>query len=194
MHGGVDGLVHAGGAQQGGQFAATSVGQHGMEEVSRRDHGTADQPKTLLGHHVFELGLRDDVRMADGILTVPVHEGVKTLEVVIIHLFPLSDTIVQLVGIGPPAKEGVLRVQGLQQAMLLEELLDGGVGLVLTFPLTFPDGFHKVPVLAEQAVFSLAGLEHRPWSCPDGGDVVPVFAGSKWDTRARSTRRIRTLC
>ena len=154
MHGGVDGLVHVGGAEREGQFTATPVRQHRMEQVSGQDHGTADQAKVLPGHHVFELELGDDLRMAHGIPTVLVDIGVKTLEVVIVHLFPLLDFVVQLVGVGPPAKEGVPRVQGLREAMLLEELSNGGVGLALAFPLVFPDRLDEVAVFAEQAMFS----------------------------------------
>ena len=119
MHGGVYDLVRAGGAWWEGLFTATPVGQHEMEQVSRRDDGTADQPKILLGHHVFDLRLRNNLQMADGIPAVLIHKGVKTLEVIVINLFPLLDSIVQLVGIHSTAKEGVLRVQGLRDAMML---------------------------------------------------------------------------
>ena len=107
MHGGVDGMVHAGSTQGKGEFAAAPVGQDGMKQVGGWDHGTTHQAKVLADHYVFDLGLRNDVGMTHGIPTVLVHEGVKTLEVVIVHLFPLLDFVVQSVGVGPPTKEGV---------------------------------------------------------------------------------------
>ena len=72
--------------------------------------------------------------------------------------------------------------------MLLEELLDGGIGGALLFPLAFPDGLDEVPVLVEQTMFFLTGLEHivhglaqvaRMWLVPleeAGGAAMPEAA------------------
>ena len=131
-----------------------------MEQVGGRDHGATDQTKVLAGRHVLEPELRDDLGVTHGIPTVLVDEGVETLEVVIVHLLPLANFVVQSVGIGVSAKEGVQRVQGLWDAMMLEKLLDARIGGALALPLAFPHGLDKVAVLAKQLMFLLAGTEH----------------------------------
>ena len=114
--------------------------------------------------------------MTNGIPSVLIDKGLKTLIVVIINLFPLFHLVVQLIGVGPTAKEGVPQVQGLRELVILEERSNGRVGLTLTFPLALPHGFDQVPVFTEHSVLFFVSPEHIVHHLPQvsGMGFVPL--------------------
>lgn len=96
----------------------------------------------------------DDLGMANGAATVLVNPGVEAVKVAGEDPFFGLDSFVELAGVSAAALEGVPMVEGLRgQLTGLQDGLDSGIGILLTFTQVFPDGSDEVAVSAEEEVF-----------------------------------------
>lgn len=98
--------------------------------------------------------------MTNRITTVLVDVRVQALEIVIVNLFIAFHTFVQLVGVGPSTEESVAWVERLRCSDIgCQERSYVGIGLVLKYPVAFPDRTDQVAVLMEQIVLLLTKHE-----------------------------------
>ena len=103
-------FLDTGTAERKGEFLATAHGQDGVEQTSRGKNvhrgETKIRPQGLID------GLRDDLRMTDGVRAVLVHPRVQGGDIHIEYFLALPSHIMQGHGACSTPKEGLAGFQG----------------------------------------------------------------------------------
>ena len=103
-------FLDTGATERKGEFLATAHGQDGVEQASRGKNVYGGDAKMRLQGLVD--GLRDDLRMTDGVRAVLVHPRVKGGHIHIAYLFTLPSQNMQGHGVCSTPKEGLAGFQG----------------------------------------------------------------------------------
>ena len=115
-------FLDTGAAERKGEFLATAHGQDGVEQTSRGKNvhrgDTKIRPQGLID------GLRDDLRMTDGVRAVLVHPRVKGGHIHIAYLFTLPSHSMQGHGASSTPKEGLAGFQGRDKIEGAQKTLD----------------------------------------------------------------------
>ena len=163
VQGSVQLVFHAGPTQWEGQFVPGAIGQDGMVQAGRRQHGTFGQTK--VGMEVHGVGGVDELWMPHGVAGVLVHPRVETGVIVVMDLFPRGGGAMQLHHVGVSAKERLARLQRVLEVQGRHVV--GHLGLVLEslVPIAFPHLHHRVPAVSQRLDFGLGGaigILHAP--------------------------------
>ena len=121
--------------QRKGEFLAAAHGQDGVKQTSRGKNvysgDTKIRPQGLVD------GLRDDLRMTDGVRAVLVHPRVQGGHIHIAYFLALPSHSMQSHCTRSTSKEGFTGFQGCHQIEGRQETLDGFIRVHPLVPFTF---------------------------------------------------------
>ena len=113
-----------------------------------------------IGRNVCPFGCKDDDRMTKWLQAVFVGPGVEGGEIEVIDLFSLFHHVIQLDGIGASTEERISRFEPGDQFKGIDELTNGFILLLHSFPFTFPHD-HDTVTCSKQSIFlALGGFVH----------------------------------
>ena len=144
-------FLDTGAAERKGEFLATAHGQDGVEQTSRGKNvhrgDTKIRPQGLID------GLRDDLRMTDGVRAVLVHPRVKGGHIHIAYLFTLPSHSMQGHGACLTPKEGLARFQGWCKIEGAQKTLNRHIRVDQLVPFALPHFYDNVTRLEQGHAF-----------------------------------------
>ena len=135
-------FLDTGAAERKGEFLATAHGQDGVEQASRGKNVHRGDTKIRVQGLVY--GLRDDLRMTDGVRAVLVNPRVKGGHIHIAYLFTLPSHSMQGHGACSTPKEGLAGFQGRDKIEGAQKTLDRLIRVDQLVPFALPHFYDGV--------------------------------------------------